>query len=468
MRFLFGLWTVTVALTVSAVAAYYSIIGLTAIFAAAVIPVIIMGTALEVAKITTAIWLHSFWSEAPALMKTYLTSATVVLMLITSMGIFGFLSKAHIEQSAGSSELSARIERIDQEIQRRQETIERANLAIESFDTRVSRADQDIQARIQTQEEIIDNIQDRLERDIAVQQEIISQEQGVLEPLQNELSRLEQRRERFEELVANDDIVELQRLIGAEPDGVFGPNTSRLANEFEQELSNRRTDILQELERLQQSDNQVVQQAREEIQRLQQSANAEIERAQEAINAFRNQLVSVTTQDNSNDIQEQQQIIDQTNDEIDTLLTDKFDLESQLRVLEVEVGPVKYIAELVYGETNTELLEKAVRWVIIILVFVFDPLAVVLVLAGIRLLHCEENVDNQDENTHNEQTISKDQTVEETDAVEPENSSDDDSDDITVEKEISDNTEDKTEQPVQRPAAGVATIPGRRPGKNNS
>jgi hypothetical protein len=74
MRFLFGIWTIAVALTVSAVAAYYSIIGLTAIFAAAVVPVIIMGASLEVAKITTAVWLHTYWHEAPALMRAYLTS----------------------------------------------------------------------------------------------------------------------------------------------------------------------------------------------------------------------------------------------------------------------------------------------------------------------------------------------------------------------------------------------------------
>ena len=85
---LFGVWTLFVALTISVVAAYYSIVGLTAIFAAAIIPVIIMGSALEVAKVTTAVWLHVYWHTAPFLMKFYLTAATVVLMLITSMGFF--------------------------------------------------------------------------------------------------------------------------------------------------------------------------------------------------------------------------------------------------------------------------------------------------------------------------------------------------------------------------------------------
>ena len=100
----FGYWTLFVALCISVVAAYYSIIGLTAIFAAAFIPIVIMGSALEVAKVTTAIWLHRYWHITPFLMKFYLTTATVVLMFITSMGIFGFLSKAHIEQTAAANE----------------------------------------------------------------------------------------------------------------------------------------------------------------------------------------------------------------------------------------------------------------------------------------------------------------------------------------------------------------------------
>src|SRR6056300_1930504 len=113
---IFGYWTLAIALVISVVAAYYSIIGLTAIFAAAIIPIIIMGSALEVAKVTTAVWLHRYWHVAPFLMKFYLTIATVVLMFITSMGIFGFLSKAHIEQTSASEESIARVESIESEI----------------------------------------------------------------------------------------------------------------------------------------------------------------------------------------------------------------------------------------------------------------------------------------------------------------------------------------------------------------
>ena len=89
--------TLLVALSLSGIAAYYSIIGLTAIFAAAVIPIIVMGGILEVSKLTVTVWLHQNWHRANVVMKFYMLPAVIILMFITSMGIFGFLSKAHIE-----------------------------------------------------------------------------------------------------------------------------------------------------------------------------------------------------------------------------------------------------------------------------------------------------------------------------------------------------------------------------------
>ena len=106
---LLGILTFLSALTISAVAIYYSVAGLAAIFAAAVIPIIIMGVSLEVGKLVTAVWLHRHWSRAAWWLKTYLSIAVIVLMFITSMGIFGFLSKAHIEQTSMSQEQVALI-----------------------------------------------------------------------------------------------------------------------------------------------------------------------------------------------------------------------------------------------------------------------------------------------------------------------------------------------------------------------
>lgn len=386
MKFLFGIWTVTVALTVSAVAAYYSIIGLTAIFAAAVIPVIIMGAVLEVAKITAAIWLHSFWHQAPVLMKLYLVSATVILMLITSMGIFGFLSKAHIEQAANSVELIAQTEQLQAEIDRQEHSIELSNLALSEISNRAENNDVSIQNRIATQERLIDSISNRLDRDVRIQNEIIQQEQTVLIPLQNQLAQIETQQQRLSELSQGSDIRALQSFVGAGVDGRRGPDTNRRILEFEQQFNEQRVGLIDELNQLRQTDNPRVTAARTTISNIQQTAREEIAQAQAAINAFRTQLIETTSIDRTQEIALQEQRIITARSEIELLISEKFKLESSIRQLEAEVGPIKYIAELVYGQTNTRLLEQSVRWVIVLIVLVFDPLAIILVLAGISLL----------------------------------------------------------------------------------
>ena len=95
------------ALTISGVAIFYSVIGLGAIFAAAKVPIYVMGGVLEIAKLVTASWLYQNWKNIPFLLKTYLTTAVGILMIITSLGIFGFLSKAHVEQSTPAAETVA-------------------------------------------------------------------------------------------------------------------------------------------------------------------------------------------------------------------------------------------------------------------------------------------------------------------------------------------------------------------------
>ena len=101
--------TLLSALSISGVAIFYSVIGLATIFPGAFWPVVIMGSVLEVGKLVTASWLYRNWKQTRFLLKTYLTIAVVVLSLITSMGIFGFLSKAHLEQTAMSDEQVAQI-----------------------------------------------------------------------------------------------------------------------------------------------------------------------------------------------------------------------------------------------------------------------------------------------------------------------------------------------------------------------
>ena len=134
---IFALLTLLVALSISAIAAYYSIIGLTAIFAAAVFPIILMGAVLEVGKITATVWLHTFWKKAPTLTKAYLSSAVIILMFITSMGIFGFLSKSHIQQTAQSQDQIAQIETIKGNISRAQSKVDRWTGEIDRISTGV-------------------------------------------------------------------------------------------------------------------------------------------------------------------------------------------------------------------------------------------------------------------------------------------------------------------------------------------
>ncbi len=228
-------------LAISAVAIYYSVIGLAAIFAAAVIPIIVMGSILEVSKLVAAWWLKANWDRAPFLLKSYMLVAVVVLMLITSMGIFGFLSKAHTEQAVPVGDNQAKIQIIDERIAIEQEVIEQAR------------------------------------RDLVI---------------------LNQQIERFSEL-------------GAVTRGVNARN-----------------------------------QQREERDAL----NTQITEAQTKISELR---------------------------------TERAPFAASLRAIEAEVGPIKYIAKLIYGDnTDSNMLEQAVVWIIIVIVFVFDPLAVLLLLAS--------------------------------------------------------------------------------------
>ena len=232
--------TLLTALAISGVAAYYSIIGLVAIFSASVIPIAVMGVVLETGKLVTAAWLYHYWRKVNVLLKTYLISAVLVLMFITSMGIFGFLSKAHIEQTTVNSDNTLQIELIESKIQRERTTIKRA---------------------------------------------------------ENTLLQLDSALEKYVEL---------------------GAVTKGLNARKEQETE-------------------------------------------------RNELNAT---------------IDESTDAIATLTQKKSELNADRIAIEAEVGPIKYIAELIYGESTTGVLEDAVRGVILIIVFVFDPLAVLLLVAA--------------------------------------------------------------------------------------
>ena len=153
--------TMLTALCISAVAIYYSVAGLVAIFAAAAIPIMIMGGVLEVGKLVTAVWLHRYWKQAAWWLKSYLALAVVVLMFITSMGIFGFLSKAHIEQTSAGEESVAQVTQIENEIVRLNAIIDRADDKIEALETSGTGSDANIQAQIDKEQERIDKAFER-------------------------------------------------------------------------------------------------------------------------------------------------------------------------------------------------------------------------------------------------------------------------------------------------------------------
>jgi len=232
-------------LTISAVAIYYSVVGLTAIFSAAAIPIIIMGSALEVGKLVCASWLKANWERAPRFMKYYMTIAVIVLMLITSMGIFGFLSKAHNDQTLVSGDVGSKIAIYDEKIKTAKENIEADRKQLKQMD------------------EAVDQIMGRS-----------SDEKGADKA--NAVRKSQQR-----------DRVALAKDIEA--------NQKQIAN---------------------------------------------------------------------------------LNDEAAPI-------RAEIRKVEAEVGPIKYIAAFIYDRTPDEsMLERAVTWIIILIVIVFDPLAVIMLLAA--------------------------------------------------------------------------------------
>tara|TARA_Y100000389_G_scaffold199913_1_gene239273 strand:+ start:6286 stop:8217 length:1932 start_codon:yes stop_codon:yes gene_type:complete len=381
---LYGILTLLSALTISAVAIYYSIAGLVAIFAAAAIPIIIMGTALEVGKLVTAVWLHKYWQQATWWLKTYLTTAVIVLMFITSMGIFGFLSKAHIEQTSAGEESVAQVERLAGEIERQQDIIVRAEEKIKKLETSTVGGDANIQAQIDAEQERIDKAYVRVQPAIDEQQKIIDSQATLYK---NELAKIDAEMETLQGYIDSGDTKKAQQMIGASADGIFGKKTADKIGDWQEAKAKERNELIDKIERA--SNNPQAKAAAEEIKRLRTTVEQQIKDSNALINRLRNQLGDTDkTADIDAQVDAQNLRIKNANTEIDTLTDEKYALEGEYRKLEAEVGPIKYIAEFVYGENATQnMLEEAVRWVIIIIIFVFDPLAVLLLIASQYTFH---------------------------------------------------------------------------------
>src|SRR5210317_147914 len=475
---IFGILTLITALCISAVAIYYSVAGLVAIFAAAALPIMIMGGTLEIAKLVTAVWLHKYWSRATWWLKSYLSVAVIVLMFITSMGIFGFLSKAHIEQTSASEESIARVESIDSEIERQNAIVTRANTRIAQLENSETGVDATLQSQIDREQERIDRAFERIQPAIQQQNQIIADARAddatrtkpyedQLANIQAEVLRLEQSARDYEQKISTldtdtsatqpliDQIATLeeeiirvtnqlnsgeqqqiragQAIIGVTNDGLFGGNTrtalaawvsgqrerisqlqsdiselrQNATNEVNAErdrladvvkdirtvqipaLKDRELQMLAKIDEVRQTESPVIQTARDEIQRLRESAEAQVVNSQALIERLRSQLAQTDkAAEIDTAVDEQLLKIKTAEAELDTLVEEKYALEGEYRKLEAEVGPIKYIAEFVYGEAaDNTMLEEAVRWVIIIIIFVFDPLAVLLLIASQYTFH---------------------------------------------------------------------------------
>ena len=356
---LLGILTFLSALTISAVAIYYSVAGLAAIFAAAVIPIIIMGVSLEVGKLVTAVWLHRHWQRAAWWLKTYLSIAVIVLMFITSMGIFGFLSKAHIEQTSMSQEQVALIKTIDDKIVRSEGKIERwtteMNRLLGGEDIRVDNLIDREQVELDKINVLIKAEKDDIRKDFDKQIE-----------LQNK--RIEQAKERKEaDIQAAKDRFE----------GSFGGGAK-----FDKAVEEAKANELSVASSAQREIRNINAKLNEALAAVDAKYADDIKAIQDRIQDLRSQA-NAKTEDLDARIEELETFIDKEQLIIDGVREEKFNYEKTYRQLEAEVGPIKYIAEFIYGEqADQNLLESAVRWVIIIIIFVFDPLAVLLLIAS--------------------------------------------------------------------------------------
>lgn len=399
---IFPIITFLVAISIAAIAGWFSIVGLMAIFAASAIPVAIMAGSLEVGKLVAASWVYRNWKRAPFLLKTYLTIAVIVLMFITSMGIFGFLSRAHLEQAAEGQQNQAKIERIANDILRNEETIKRTEIKIEKLENETSDDTSDIQAQLDAEQQRMNQAYDRVQPGIDEQMSIIDNEQrgqeDQVKSYLDQIARIDDTLTKLQTYVENEEIKKLQGLVGTRQDGRYGSNTAKKVEEFRNKQTAEKQRLIAIVENINASvDSVAIKQAREEIKRLRSIAERDVQNSQATIDRLRAQLNSIADVDNTSEIELLSDKVRQTEITIEELLDEKFELETEVRKLEAEVGPIKYIAELVYGDSQRDTIDDAVRWLIVVFIFVFDPLAVLLLIAANYSFQNRHNTDGPQE-----------------------------------------------------------------------
>ena len=358
----FGLLTLFTALAIAGVAAWFSIVGLMTFFQGAAMSIAVMAGVLEVGKLVTVSWLYRYWSETSILVKTYLSTAVLFLMLITSIGIFGYLSKAHQEVSGSSADAFAVVERLDGQVLREENKIELLEERIASLQTG---GGLDVSASIQQQEAIRDGAWERVQGDIDFAN-------GQIDRLRDQLAVLDK--------AVNDLRNKGVEVIETDAGGTFRRAETETidyvaqANELFTQQESQRADIKADIDKQQDNIDKYREQAQNDIN----NANAEINRLRENSSADQDDTLAKIDQYNED--------IDNIYENIVLIKDEKFEANQIVRDLEKEIGPIKYVAELIYGNSEEEVLGQAIRLFIILLVVVFDPLAVMLLIAANQTL----------------------------------------------------------------------------------
>ena len=404
----------TVALCLSVIAEFYSIVGLTAIFAGAPISIIVMGVILGASKLSIIVWLHEFWKQVKLIMKIYLVSAVMVLMFLTSMGIFGYLSKAHIEQVGAGQENAAQIQRLTVELQRQNDIVKSAEAKAKTLETNGTGADANVQSQINQEQQRIDSAYSRIQPAIDDQQRIVDAQTKIY---QDQIIKIDQQLAQLQQYQDAKEVERVQSLVGIKADGDWGPATARAVTTWKNARTSERNAAVLKLEEA--NTNPTIKSARDEILRIRKGVETQISESNKLIDRLRNQLGKGDSASVETLINEQQEKIKTANLEIETLTQQKYTLEIEYRKFEVEVGPIKYIADLIYGDNSDKnMLEHAVRWVIILIVAVFDPLAAMMLLAATesmmwirqRLPKPKDPIDESDKLNDHEELLKKTQS----------------------------------------------------------
>jgi hypothetical protein len=329
------------AIAISGVAAYFSIIGLATIFPGSVLSVIVMGTVLEIGKLIGSVWLHKNWKTSPKYIKIYLVPAVVILSIITSMGIFGFLSKSHIKHEHESIQNQALIvQKIEQ--------IDRLENRIESKESSLAKLETFFEPFNNEQDKIITELKERESQFRKGREDFLNQKAKDLDFLENKVILLDKE---------VDDLI----------DSTVFSKESKL-NKLKEKQKPLRDEIKKGIDNL-----------KLEISNFNDTFAQNIENIYNKIDEQNGSNINPYDSQKSSLLRE----IQEMEKAAEKLTQERFDLESLDRNFEAEIGPVKYISLLLKDFFNIDIdTNTSVRMIIIILIFVFDPFAILLLISA--------------------------------------------------------------------------------------